>query len=132
LETCRPNSTPVIEHVTLIGDGDSGTEQLANRGHNAMRPKIALRIVVLANNQEPWIMSPHDHDEIVKDFEVLMVVGETSPVFTHRVNEVSGVAFSGHSRIAGKLDVVASLAEQPCGAAAPTKEKRCRRRGTSS
>ena len=62
----------MVQDRELVRDWDACRVQLGDRSQDAAFAKIALRIVISADNQDPSVLSPRNPEEVVHVLEMVV------------------------------------------------------------
>ncbi len=57
-------------------DWDSRGFQLADRGGNSPFGQVIARVIVEPDDQDAWVVTAYDHDQVVSVFEVFRIPGQ--------------------------------------------------------
>jgi hypothetical protein len=107
-----PRLPPMVQNVELVGYGNAGSPQVANRSSGVAILHITAGIIVHANHQSACMLAASRLHQQVQVFEVVMVLGEQCEICSHSVHQVARVRRATETCIHRDCDVVTSFSEE--------------------
>jgi hypothetical protein len=87
LLTCRVEySSPLVQYVNHVTNGNARRLQLANGGRNLPIGQVVVRVVVKPDDQDPGMMACGGDDQVMEVFEVIGIVSQNRETFCDRVD----------------------------------------------
>jgi hypothetical protein len=89
----RVRSSPLVQHVNPVPNGNSRGFQLGDRGSNPAIRQVVTRVVVEPDDQNPGMMANGGHDQVMEVFEIFGVSSQNREVLDDRVDKHSRIRY---------------------------------------
>ena len=98
----------------MIDQSQPGCNQLADGPNDASFVEVTFRIVVFAHHEDPDVMSPNNHHQIVEVFEISVIMRKQHSAGLDGMSQMYGVGFASDSGVYRKLHLMTRTLEEPC------------------
>jgi hypothetical protein len=105
--------TPVVEDVQLVLNGNPGSQQVADGTYDLHPREVSGGIIVATYGKDTRMMASCQNDELVEQFEIVMVVGQKDLSAADGIHEVNRVISAGMAHVYGNDYVMPRTNQEP-------------------
>jgi len=101
----------MVKYDELAFDRTQRRSQICNRPHDFHCVHVTTMTCISSHDENSWMETTRVDDKVVQVLEIVMIVTEKHPLLSNRMQQMDWIIVAMTPRIAGDLNVVASLTQ---------------------